>query len=222
MYRLAICDDEQADVVYLQSLLEKWAENTRTALKIESYPSAEAFLFQYEEDKAFDLLLLDIEMGEMSGVELARKIRQENRVVQIIFITGYMEALHYLLKPVTAEKLYAVLDRAAERLKAKEKALCLALPGMVARVPFHEIRYLEVQRNYVTVQGAEAYTVKKTLSELEEELDESFCRTGRSYIVNLRFVKKITRTQVILKDGKELPLSRNFYEKINRAMIQYF
>ena len=231
MYRLAICDDEQADVVYLQSFLEKWAESTRTVLKIESYPSAEAFLFQYEEDKAFDLLLLDIEMGEMSGVELARKIRQENHAVQIIFITGYMEyiaegydveALHYLLKPVTAEKLYAVLDRAAERLKAKEKALCLVLPGMVARVSFHEIRYLEVQRNYVTVQGAEAYTVKKTLSELEEELDESFCRTGRSYIVNLRFVKKITRTQVILKDGKELPLSRNFYEKINRAMIQYF
>lgn len=231
MYRLAICDDERADVVYLQSFLEKWAENTRTALKIECYPSAEAFLFQYEEDRAFDLLLLDIEMGEMSGVELARKIRQENRAVQIIFITGYMEyiaegydveALHYLLKPVTAEKLYAVLDRAAERLKAKEKALCLVLLGTVVRIPFHEIRYLEVQRNYVTVFGEEAYTVKKTLSELEEELDESFCRTGRSYIVNLRFVKKITRTQVILRDGKELPLSRNFYEKINRAMIQYF
>lgn len=231
MYRLAICDDERADVVYLQSFLEKWAENTRTALKIECYPSAETFLFQYEEDRAFDLLLLDIEMGEMSGVELARKIRRKDRAVQIIFITGYMEyiaegydveALHYLLKPVTAEKLYAVLDRAAERLKAKEKALCLVLLGTVVRIPFHEIRYLEVQRNYVTVFGEEAYTVKKTLSELEEELDESFCRTGRSYIVNLRFVKKITRTQVILRDGKELPLSRNFYEKINRAMIQYF
>lgn len=231
MYRLAICDDEQADVVYLQSLLEKWAESTRATLKIERYSSAEAFLFQYEEDKAFDLLLLDIEMGEMSGVELARKIRQENRAVQIIFITGYMEyiaegydveALHYLLKPVTAEKLFAVLDRAAERLKSKEKELCLALPGTVVRIPFHEIRYLEVQRNYVTVHGAEAYTVKKTLNELEGELDERFCRTGRSYIVNLLFVKKITKTQVVLKDGKEIPLSRNFYEKMNRAMIQYF
>ena len=231
MYRLAICDDEQADVVYLQSLLEKWAESTRAALKIERYSSAEAFLFQYEEDKDFDLLLLDIEMGEMSGLELARKIRQENRAVQIIFITGYMEyiaegydveALHYLLKPVTAEKLFAVLDRAAERLKSKEKELCLALPGTVVWIPFHEIRYLEVQRNYVTVHGAEAYTVKKTLNELEEELDESFCRTGRSYIVNLLFVKKITRMQVVLKDGEEIPLSRNFYEKMNRAMIQYF
>ena len=231
MYRLAICDDDQADVVYLQSFLEKWAESTQTALKIESYPSAEAFLFQYEEDKSFDLLLLDIEMGEMSGVELARKIRLENRSVQIIFITGYMEyiaegydveALHYLLKPVTAEKLYGVLDRAAERLKSKEKELCLALPGTVVRIALCEIRYLEVQRNYVTIHGEEAYTVKKTLNELEEELDERFFRTGRSHIVNLHFVKKITKTQVILKDGRELPLSRNLYEKMNRAMIQYF
>lgn len=231
MYRMAICEDNQADVIYLRSLLEKWAENSESALKIESYPSAEAFLFQYEEDKSFDLLLLDIEMGGMSGVELARNIRRENRSVQIIFITGYMEyiaegydveALHYLLKPVTAEKLYRVLDRAAERLKSKEKELCLALPGTVVRIAFCEIRYLEVQRNYVTVHGKEDLTVKKTLNELEEELDDSFCRTGRSYIVNLHFVKKITRTQVILKDGREIPLSRNFYEKVNRAMIQYF
>ena len=177
MYRLAICDDNQADVSYLQALLEKWAESAQTSLKIESYPSAEAFLFQYEEDKSFDLLLLDIEMGRMSGVELARRLRRENRRVQIVFITGYMEyigegydveALHYLLKPVTQEKLCSVLDRAAERLKSKEKELCLSLPGAVVRVALCEIRYLEVQRNYVTIYGEEAYTVKRTLNELEE------------------------------------------------------
>lgn len=231
MYRLAICDDNQADVIYLSSFLEKWAEKEEKALKIESFPSAEAFLFQYEEEKSFDILLLDIEMGDMNGIELARKIRRENHLVQIIFITGYMEyvaegydveALHYLLKPVTEEKLYGVLDRAAERLKSKEKELCLILPGSVTRIALCEIRYLEVRRNYVTIHGAEDYTVKKTLNELEEELDGSFCRTGRSYIVNLHFVKKITRTQVILKDGREIPLSRNCYEKMNRAVIQYF
>lgn len=231
MYRLAICDDNQADVIYLSSFLEKWAEKAEKALKIESFPSAETFLFQYEEEKSFDILLLDIEMGDMNGIELARKIRRENHSVQIIFITGYMEyiaegydveALHYLLKPVTEEKLYGVLDRAAERLKSKEKELCLTLPGSVTRIALCEIRYLEVRRNYVTIHGAEDYTVKKTLNELEEELDGSFCRTGRSYIVNLHFVKKITRTQVILKDGREIPLSRNCYEKMNRAVIQYF
>lgn len=231
MYQLAICDDNQADVIYLSSFLEKWAEKEEKALKIESFPSAEAFLFQYEEEKSFDILLLDIEMGDMNGIELARKIRRENHLVQIIFITGYMEyvaegydveALHYLLKPVTEEKLYGVLDRAAERLKSKEKELCLTLPGSVTRIALCEIRYLEVRRNYVTIHGAEDYTVKKTLNELEEELDGSFCRTGRSYIMNLHFVKKITKTQVILKDGREIPLSRNCYEKMNRAVIQYF
>lgn len=143
MYWLAICDDNQADVIYLSSFLEKWAEKEEKALKIESFPSAEAFLFQYEEEKSFDILLLDIEMGDMNGIELARKIRRENHLVQIIFITGYMEyvaegydveALHYLLKPVTEEKLYGVLDRAAERLKSKEKELCLTLPGSVTRI----------------------------------------------------------------------------------------
>ncbi len=231
MYRLAICDDNQTDVAYLQSLLKRWAASTETAMKIESFPSAEAFLFRYEEDKSFDLLLLDIEMGQMSGVELARRVRQDNRQVQIIFITGYMEyiaegydveALHYLLKPVTEEKLRAVLDRAARRFESREKALCLCVSGTAMRIPLREIRYLEVQRNYVTVHGQEAWTVKKTLNELEEELDRSFFRTSRSHIVNLHYVRKITRTQVTLKDGDELPLSRKLYEEMNRAMIHYF
>ena len=215
MYRLAICDDNQTDAAYLRALLERWAVSADIAMKIESFPSAEAFLFRYEEDKSFDLLLLDIEMGQMSGVELARRTEY--------IAEGYdVEALHYLLKPVTEEKLRAVLDRAAQRIESREKALCLSVSGATMRIPLREIRYLEVQRNYVTVHGQEAWTVKKTLNELEEELDESFCRIGRSYIVNLHFVRKITRTQVILKDGEELPLSRKFYEEMNRAMIHYF
>ena len=153
-------------------------------------------------------------MGKMSGVELAERIRKEDRLVQIIFITGYMdyiaqgydvEALHYLLKPVTQDKLRSVLDRAAERLEGREKELCLAASGEVVRVPLREIRYLEVWKNYVTVYGQDACTVKKPLSELERELDGRFFRTGRSQIVNLHFVRKITRTQVILKDGRQLP-----------------
>ena len=64
--------------------------------------------------------------------------------------------------------------------------------------------------------------MKRNLNELEEELGESFFGTGRSHILNVHFVRKITRTQVILKDKTELPLSKKFYEKMNRAMIQYF
>ena len=133
-----------------------------------------------------------------------------------------MEALHYLLKPVTQERLSGVLDRAAQRVQDRERELCLQTPEGIVCIPVSEIRYLEVRRNYVTVHSDEDYTVRRTLGELERELDESFFRTGRSYIVNLRFVKKITRTQAVLKDGAQIPLSRGLYEDINRALIRYF
>lgn len=231
MYRFAVCDDNPADGAYVAALIEKWGRGAGAGLTIEQYPSAEAFLFAYEEDPSFDLLCLDIEMGNMSGVKLAKKLRQSGAGLQIVFITGYMEyiaegydveALHYLLKPVTEEKLDAVLNRAAERLKTRERTLLLTLSDGAVRLPLYEIRYLDVLKNYVTVHGKEVYSVKRTLNDLERELDDSFYRIHRSYIVNMRFIRKISRTEVILKDGTALPLSRKMYEGLNQALIRYF
>ncbi|MDE7416012.1 MAG: LytTR family DNA-binding domain-containing protein [Lachnospiraceae bacterium] len=233
MYRIAVCDDERADALYISSFIKKWASDHAVMVHVEEFPSAEAFLFEYEEDRTFDILFLDIEMQEdgMNGIELAAKIRERDHAIQIVFVTGYMdyiaegydvEALHYLLKPVTQERLGSVLERAVQRVEDREKELCLQTPEGIVRVPVNSIRYLEVQRNYVTIYAEEPYTVKKTLGELEKELDESFFRTGRSFIVNLQFVKKITKSQVFLKDGTQVPLSRGLYEAVNRAMIAYF
>lgn len=231
MYQFAICDDNSADLSYVRGLVEKWAKGTGNGVQVEEYGSAESFWFTWEENKNYDVLLLDIEMAGMSGMELAKKLRAKDRLVQIIFITGYMEyfsdgydveALHYLLKPVTEEKLLAVLDRAAERRKTGARALLLSLADETVRVPLYEIRYLEAQRNYVTIHASLNYTVKRTLRSLETELDEGFFRTGRSFIVNLRYVKKITRRDIILKDDTAVPLARGYYEAANQAMIGYF
>lgn len=227
---ISIVDDEAGSRQFIEKLVLAWTKEKKQQVQIHMFESAEEFLFK-EGDKTTDILLLDIEMNAMNGVELAAKVRQDNRRMQIIFVTGYMdyiqegyevEALHYLLKPVSEERLYPVLDRAAERLKTAGAALLLSFKGELVRIPFYEIRYLEVQKNYVTVHGKEAYEVKLPLSELEKELDESFFRTGRSYIVNLKFVRRITKTEVLLEDGSIVPLSRGMYEKINQAMIQYF
>lgn len=231
MYRFAICDDAAADVDYIKSLILEWNREAGHPLRIESYPSAEAFLFAYEDDSSVDVLFLDIEMKGMSGVELAGRLREMGAGLQIVFITGYMdyieqgydvEALHYLLKPVTEEKLRPVLDRAMKRLSSRENALLLTSGSATIRLPLYEIRYLEVLRNYVTVHADEEYTVKRTLKELEQELDESFYRIHRSYLVNLRFVKQVTKSTVTLKDGTQLPLSGKAYEGVNRALIAYF
>ncbi|MBQ8822414.1 MAG: response regulator transcription factor [Lachnospiraceae bacterium] len=229
-YRIAICDDSKADADFVQDIINHWAQERQVTVDTKVFPSAESFLFHYEEDKSYDVLLLDIEMGAMDGVTMAKKVRRDNETVQIVFITGYSEyiaegyevaALHYLVKPVNAEKLHVVLDKALEKQMQNERCLNLMLSGEMVRIPFYQIGYLEVQKNYVTVHGKEDYTVKRTLKEFEEELDESFCRVGRGMILNLKHIRRVTRSEVYLADGAVLPLPRGCYEQLNRAIIKY-
>lgn len=226
---VAICDDAAADRDYLQTLVKRWAAARGHRVELTLYPSAESFLFRYAEDKDVQILLLDIEMGPMDGVSLARTLRKENDAVQIVFITGYsdyiadgyeVEALHYLMKPVKEEKLFAVLDRAVEKLHSNQRTLLLELPGEVVRLPVYQIRSAEVQGNYVTIHAKTDCTVKMTLSELEAQLDDNFFRLGRSALVNLGCVARVSKTAVTLNDGTVLPLPRGAYERINRAIIQ--
>ena len=229
-YKIAICDDSQADRDYVASLVRRWAsEGDRTA-HIEAFSSAEGFLFHYAEESDFDILLLDIEMGGMDGVTMAKRLRQSNDTVQIIFITGYSDyiaegyevaALHYLMKPVSGEKLFAVLNRALEKRKREERCLNLELGGEMVRIPFYDIRYLDVRQNYVTIHGKAEYTVKRSLNEFEKELDDRFFRAGRSLIINLKYIRRVTKTEVSLSDGTLLPLPRGAYEPLNRAIIKH-
>jgi len=224
----AICDDDPKYASYLEQLAARWARQAGAEVDMERFPSAEAFLFRYEERRDFDVLLLDIEMGGMDGVTLARTIRRTNDDIQIVFITGYADyiaegyevsALHYLTKPVNEEKLFQVLTRAVSRLKRNEPALTLELPGETVRLPLGRIRWLEVSHNYVTVHADRDYSVKRPLGELEEELDSRFFRVGRSFAVNLTCIRRVTRAEAELTSGERIPLPRGQYDRLNRAII---
>lgn len=228
IYHIAVCDDCEADSVCLTEFVKQWAMENHTAVQADIFASAEAFLFHYEENKTYDILLLDVEMGRLNGVELARRIRMENSAVQIIFVTGYSDyiadgydvaALHYLVKPVDRGKLFSVLGRARDALLRQERRLLLNMSGETARIPLHEVRYIEVRGNYVTVHAKEEYTLKSTLAAIEKQLDDSFFRAGRSYIINLGYIRRVGRTQAELENGEQIPLSRGMYEPLNRAII---
>ena len=228
-YKIALCDDEAALLRLVSGLVGEWAAARQIVCGIETFPSAEAFLFQYQEDKSYDILLLDIEMTGMDGVTMAKAVRREDETVQIIFLTGYSDyilegfevaALHYLMKPVNGEKFDQVLTRAVSRLARNEPFLTLELPGETVRVPLPEIRYLDVQQNYVTVHAGRDYTLKRPLAEFEAALDRRFFRAGRSCIVNLTCIRRVPRTEAELTTGERIPLPRGQYEKLNQAIIR--
>lgn len=231
-YRLAICDDESVEIKYLSKLVNEWAAANRYTVAIDTFESAEALLFRYADNKNIDILLLDIEMGAMNGVELAEHIRRDNEAVQIVFITGFpdfmaqgyeVSALHYLIKPVHEAKLRPVLDKACRNLGKRERALMLNIGNEMARIPVQDIQSVEAFAHSVVVTTTTGpYEVKQSISELNNLLGEGFVRCHRSYIVGMRHIKRITRTDVILDDGQAIPLSRRLYDQVNQAFIQYY
>ena len=226
--KIAICDDSGADRQYVSDMVNSWSADRGHTVRVDVFHSAESFLFRYDESGDYDILLLDIEMGAMDGVALARQLRQRSDTIQIVFITGYSDyisegydvaALHYLIKPVKEEKLRSVLDRAAEKLTKNEKVLHFESGGEMVRVPIYRIRYAEVFGNYITIHAASDIKVKMTLLGLEKQLDERFYRVGRSVLVNLTQISRVTRAEIRLSDGTAIPLPRGAYDGVNRAII---
>ena len=231
-YRIAIVDDSSVDAAFVEDILKAWAKDRQAGVQTQLFTSAEAFLFHYADDKAWDILLLDIEMGAMDGVSLAKKIRQDNEAVQIVFITGFADyisegydvsALHYLMKPVKQDKLFGVLDRAVAAMQKTERVILLPVGGEMLRLPVNQVQYVEAFSHTVAiVTGTDTIQVKMPISEIEKMLGDGFIRSHRSYLVGLKHVARLSKTEVILGNGKALPLSRSAAAAVHKAFISYY
>lgn len=229
--KIAICDDEQNQIEYLLGVLSAWAGKNRHVVEIRTYSSAKSFLFDWSEEKDFDILLLDIEMPEMNGVDLAKAVRKENSTVQIVFITGYYEyfsdgfdvsALHYLIKPADERKLLPVLDRAVSNLNYRQRSVLLTLADGDVKVSLADICYVESENVHVVVHTTSGiYRSRISLAKFAEQLDETFMKVHRSYIVALKYIKKITRTDITMLSGDLVPISRGMYDEVHAALIKF-
>ena len=239
--RIAICDDEHKQTEYTRGIVNKWAGGNNININIKMFDSAESFKMAWRDDKNFDILLLDIQMGGQNGVSLAKDLRGDSSIdskeskLIIIFITampdyineGYdVFAMHYLLKPLDEAKLCEVLDRAVRTLARDITALILPVDGENKRVSVGDIIYIESFAHFseiVTPSGR--VRVKMPISELAQRLAQSpgnFAQCHRSYIVGLKYVDTVTKTDIILDNGESIPLSRRLYNDVNKALIKYF
>ena len=228
--QIAICDDEQNQIEYITSIVASWSAHEGHGCEIRTFASAEAFLFEYEEDKAYDILLLDVEMKNMNGIELAKRIRKDNNRAEIIFITSHFEfvgegyevdALHYLIKPISAEKLTQVLTKAAEKISVEPPSVVISCEGETVKLYEADIRYVESFLHYIVIHTKDKeYKIKENMSVFENKVSDDFYRIHRSYLVSLKHITRISRTSVNI-GNTELPLSRGKYDDINRAFIQH-
>lgn len=233
-YSVAIVDDVLQDREYIAGLVYQWAQEKGHTVTLKTFPSSEAFLFAREESKKTEMLLLDIEMGAMNGVELAKELRQvqKDTMLQLVFITGFpdfiaegyeVDALHYLIKPVVPAKLFSVLDKAVTNLAKVEKHLRVTYDRRMDFIPLSKIYYIEAQRQYVLIHAEDGeYRMKTSLAETKGALDEYFFQCQRSFLVNLRYVAQVKNDCVILKNGIEVPIGRGMAEKVGKEIIKLF
>lgn len=228
--RIAICDDEEAQRALIIKYLQEWAVQCGQIVETASFSGAESFLFEWEEDKLFDLLILDIEMGGLSGMELARKIREENEEIPILFITGYesymaqgyeVSAIQYLLKPMYKDKLFAALTKLQKGKKAEEKMPFQTEDGQLFLTP-SQIWYVEAAGHYSILHNSEGgYQIRHSFTEVLKMLGarKEFVHCHRSYLVNVQHVSAITKTDLIMDNRVKIPISRGSYKTVNQAFI---
>lgn len=231
--RIAICDDEEVQQRLLQKYLEEWAAVYKLPLETEVFASGESFAFAWEDDKDYDLLILDIEMGKLNGMELADHIRRQDEQLPILFVTGYdqymargyeVAALHYLMKPLNKAKFFEVLDKLRLKGRQEEKLLFQTEAGVLA-LPLSRVWYVEAMGHQcVLYTGEEEYALHSSISEMERYLGghREIVRSHRSYLVNMQHISAIVKSELILDDGRRIPVSRGAEKMVNQAFVEMF
>ena len=227
--RIAICEDNESDQRILMNAINDWANTLKVSVEILCYPDAEMFMTT-QTNIAFDLIFLDIEMGKMNGIELAEHIRQLDHNVQIVFVTSHSQyalagyevnALHYLLKPLSQMKLIPVLDKANLFWRDNKKETLL-IPSKFGQheISLGSIFYINIDSHIAKIHtDKEIIESRKTAEEFEKLLPSHFMRCYRSIIINLLKAESMRKDSVILSNGDKLPVSRNFSKKVNDAYM---
>ena len=238
---IAICEDECVVLDFESSLVTQWAADAGCSLELDTYISAEQFLFESEDKNPYDVLIFDIQMKNMNGMELAKKLRARGVDAVIIFITGVPDyaiegyevgAVRYILKPVKTELLNGLLDNVWAELKKKsEDFFVLGQGSNVEKISFDKIVYIEARGHYVFLKATDFEREwKAVFSETAETFEAQNKKNGkcnffclrRGLLVNLNHVEKITRTDCLLDSGEVLPVARGVYKDLNDAFIQFY
>lgn len=228
MIKIVICEDDFSCREKLKENLEIILNKLTNQFEIIVFNCGEDLIDNYPE--GVDIFLLDIQMKKLTGMEVAKKIREKDKGCEIIFVTGVIDyvqngyevrAYRYLLKPIKFEDLKKhVISCIKQVFERRENYLIIKNQGVIQKIKIHEILFLEViNRDILIHTGDQTYTTKTSMKNLEKELSKfKFFRCHNSFLINLKHIDCIQKNTVLI-NNEEIPISRQKADEFKNKFL---
>lgn len=235
MIRIAICDDEERAVTLHEKIVKHSLQAQGIGYEITAYTQSRNLLYDITDDGFFyDLILLDIEMPGISGMEIPQQIKGFLPNVRIIFVTSHTEyaidafelsIFRYVPKNNLEVKLTAAVTDAARLIELEAgQEYTIQTANRMEKIPYKDIFYIQRDgKNASIVSSAGTSKVRKSLQQVFDELNTpEFIFIDRGYIVNIIQIMKISDGMAVLKNGEQLPISRSHLQDVKQKINQFW
>ena len=230
-FYIAVCDDEQADLNEIAEMTREICREEQVSAAISCFGSAKELLDEVQNGRKYHLLLIDVLMPELDGMELARVLRRQEEKASIVFIScnremalqGYeVNAVRYLAKPLKKRKLKEAVSFCYEKLK-KNRELLLPVDGSMRKVSPKDIYYVEIDGRKSKIRmEKEEWNASCSITEMEELLEgQGFVRCHQSFLVNCRCVRTFRTSFMELTDGRRIPVSKHRVKEVRQIFFDY-
>ena len=237
MIRIAICDDDKRDRDNVLGFVEEYIEEKNIQAQVKTFDHPDTLIAECEQFRPH-IYILDIVMPMVTGIEAARELRWNQPDAQIIFATSEssyalesfdVNPINYIMKPVQRDKLFATLDLALTRIKEDdEKSVTIKVKGGFATLRLSEIMYVDYRNHVVSYHQADGEvvstpTLRIGFSEYMEEnhKGDEFVRCHESIAVNIAAIDKLTKTDIVLHNKEEIPVSKSRYPEVAEKYMDY-
>ena len=231
--KIAICDDDIHFLNTTCSLLEQWADIHKIQLSLLRFTSGDSLLLALK-NQCMDLIILDVVMPLLDGIETAKELRKCNITIPIILLTTSREfavesyevkAMDYILKSVSKERLFQALDNFSQTLEKSTDTVIAQTSLGYCKITLSDVVYLEAQNKQVNVYltTGSVLDIRELFSKCEELFpkDKGFYKCHRSYIINLEQIQEFTKTQIITSTNALVPISRNSYVAFKETYLAH-
>lgn len=229
---VAICDDNKYFCSQLKEFIDQYNKDRGMVCEVDVFNSGIKLLEQYTND--YKIIILDIEMKGMNGIETALEIRKKNQKVIIWFLTvseeymldGYKaEAFRYLIKPLSYEEFSKQFEDSIKWVEQKYvRPIVVEYKNETYHLEEDDILFIEVYGHKLIYHLLdEAITAIDSLKNIESRLSKtSFVRIHRSYLINLKKVKTFNKSEVVMQNNERVPISKYKEKEFKQAYTQFW